>query len=92
VVTDSSPGRRIRYARVTPAATAGTVTVTLDASDAGGHSQVTVTYELTALTPAATGRLEEFAASYPAFLHSWQEAIAASLHARSAGSWPGSAR
>lgn len=78
VVIDRTWGRRICYARVIPHANAGTVTVTLD--EVGGHSDVTVTYELTALTDAANHHLHEFAARYPAFLESWQDAIAASLH------------
>ena len=65
-------GRRISYARVTPGSRAGTVTVTLDGD---GHSIVHVVYELTALTPHAAGELRRFAAEYPAFLRSWQEAI-----------------
>jgi hypothetical protein len=77
VVVDRTAGRHIRYARVIPHDNAGTVTVTLD--DADGHSDVTVTYELTALTDAANHHLHEFAARYPAFLQSWQDAIAASL-------------
>jgi hypothetical protein len=74
IVVDSVPGRLIRYARVAHDATAGTVLVNLDS--AGDHSDVTVTYELTALTDAARGELDEFAANYPAFLQSWQDAIA----------------
>jgi hypothetical protein len=77
VVVDRTPGRHIRYARVIPGHNAGTVTVTVD--DAEGYSDVTVTYELTALTAAAAQQLNEFAADYPTFLHSWQNAIAASL-------------
>lgn len=80
VVLDRLSGRHIRYARVTPQVDAGTVTVTLD--DAGGRSAVSVTYELTALTDAATAHLHAFAARYPAFLQSWEEAIAASLAQR----------
>jgi hypothetical protein len=77
VVVDRQPNRRISYARVIPHVEAGTVTVVLE--DAGGHSDVTVTYELTALTDAARPRLHEFAERYAAFLRSWQDAIAASL-------------
>lgn len=80
MVVDSVSGRRIRYARVTPQVDAGTVTVALDDTD--GHSEVTVTYELTPLTEAAHGHVEAFAAPFPAFLQSWEEAIAASLAQR----------
>jgi hypothetical protein len=77
VVVDREWGRHIRYARVVPHTNAGTVTVSLDESD--GHSEVTVTYELTALSDAASRDLREFAEHYPAFLQSWENAIAASM-------------
>jgi hypothetical protein len=78
VVTDRQPGRRISYARVTPGDRAGTVTVTL--SPAGPHTEAEVTYQLTALTGAAAGKLGEFADGFPAYLQSWQDAITAVLH------------
>ena len=77
LVTDRQPGRRISYARVTPGDQAGIVTVTINA--AGRHSEVEVTYQLTALTGPADRKLREFADGYPAFLRSWQDAIAAWL-------------
>jgi hypothetical protein len=75
LVTGRQPGARISYARVTPGHLAGTVTV--DISAAGEHSEVAVTYQLTALNDAAGRHLREFAAGYQAYLESWQEAIAA---------------
>jgi hypothetical protein len=54
-------------------------------SAAGGRSDVEVTYDLTALTGAtgpAVHRLREFSSSYPAYLRSWEDAIAASLRRR----------
>lgn len=80
VVLDREWGRRISYARVTPGDRAGTVTVEI--REAAGGSDVDVTYELTALGGAARTRLREFAAGYPGYLRSWQEAIAASVRAR----------
>ena len=82
LVLDRHGGKRIRYARVTPGGLAGTVTVAVNA--AGRHSEVDVTYDLTELTgtgaTGATGRkLSEFASAYPAYLQSWQDAIAAWL-------------
>lgn len=77
LVLSRQPGRLISYARVTPHDRAGTVTVTLEEAD--GHSDVEVTYELTALTPGATAALGEFARGYPAYLRSWQDAIAARI-------------
>ena len=85
LVTGREPGKRISYARVTPGDQAGTVTVTI--SPAGQLSEVEVTYELTALTSLADHKLAEFADGYPAYLHSWQDAIDAML--RDAGSQPG---
>lgn len=79
VVVDSVPGRRIAYARVAPYGVAGTVTVTLD--DAGGQSEVTVTYALTALAEAADDDLDAFTEGYAAYLTSWQDTIAAMLTA-----------
>jgi Polyketide cyclase / dehydrase and lipid transport len=75
LVTGRQPGTRISYARVTPGHQAGTVTVTLSPADE--HSEVEVTYQLTALSDAADRDLAEFAAGYKAYLQSWQEAIAA---------------
>jgi hypothetical protein len=77
LVTGREPGRQISYARVTPGDQAGTVTVTI--SPSGDRSEVEVTYQLTALTPAAARELGEFAGGYAAYLRSWQDAIAALL-------------
>ena len=77
LVTNREPGKRISYARVIPGEQAGTVTVTLGA--AGASTEVAVVYDLTALTGTASVRLCEFADSYPAYLQSWQDAIAAWL-------------
>ena len=77
VVVERTPGRRIRYARIVPGDTAGTVTVDLAGDDDAGHSDVTVTYELTALTPSAIEPLRGFAARYPEMLRHWADAISA---------------
>jgi hypothetical protein len=69
------PVRPVRPAH--PDVTAGTVTVTLD--EAGGHSQVTVTYQLTALSEPGKAYLDQFTADYPAFLQGWQDAIMSRL-------------
>jgi hypothetical protein len=69
---------------VTPGEQAGTVTVTL--SPAGRHSEVEVTYELTALASHADRQLTEFADGYPAYLRSWEDAIAALVRHGNAGS------
>jgi hypothetical protein len=75
LVLDRQWGKRISYARVTPGDQAGTVTIVV--SPTGRHSEVEVTYELTALTGAASSRLREFADNYPAYLRSWQDVISA---------------
>jgi hypothetical protein len=75
IVIDHDGDRRIRYARVVTGRDAGTVEVRL-APDGDG-TEVTVTYQLTALTPAGARWLDAFAAGYPAFLRSWEEALAA---------------
>jgi hypothetical protein len=77
LVTSREPGKRISYARVIPGEQAGTVTVTTSGS--GGGTEVEVVYDLTALTSTASTKLREFAASYPAYLQSWQDAITAWL-------------
>src|SRR5262245_55135144 len=71
-------GKRISYARVTPGDRAGTVTIVV-IPKGHHHSDVEVTYELTALTDAANTKLREFADNYPAYLQSWQEAITSPL-------------
>lgn len=59
------------------------MTVTLSPAGQHGpasqHSEVEVTYELTALNRTAEHKLAEFADGYPAYLRSWQDAIAALL-------------
>ncbi|MGW2275159.1 hypothetical protein [Streptomyces yangpuensis] len=67
----------VSYARITPGVRAGTVTVSLAATEAG--SEVTVTYDMTPLTPAAASALDGFAADYPSFIRSWEELIGAHL-------------
>lgn len=80
VVTSREPGKSISYAQVTPGVRAGTVTVTI--SPSGHGSEAEVSYHLTALTDAAAARLREFADQYPAYLRSWQHAIAERLDGR----------
>ncbi|MEV0661230.1 hypothetical protein ACIBI3_09275 [Actinomadura luteofluorescens] len=83
IVVDAIPGRRIRYARVTPGVSAGTVSVVLD--EAGDHSRVTVSYELTALSSDGAVHLRRFADGYAAFLDAWQDAIAETLRNEAQG-------
>ncbi|HUB40077.1 MAG TPA: hypothetical protein VMA72_14600 [Streptosporangiaceae bacterium] len=80
LVTSRERDTRISYARVITGEQAGTVTVTISASD--GRTEAEVVYDLTALTKAASEELRKFADRYPAYLQSWQDAIAASLSNR----------
>lgn len=84
VVVACEAGRSISYARIAgavggaaapgaAAANAGTVTVTLEPTDAG--TVVEVTYDLTALSSTGADALAKFAAGYPEFMRSWQAAI-----------------
>jgi hypothetical protein len=75
IVLEADRPRHIRYARVAPHLSAGTVAVTLGRAEGG--SEVTVTYELTALNEPARPQLGAFAAEFPAYLRSWQDAIEA---------------
>ena len=77
VVVDATPPERIRYARVTPGDSAGTVEVVLAAAEVG--ATVTVTYDMTALSATGDQRLAEFAAGYAAFLRTWEDEIATFL-------------
>lgn len=74
VVVDRDGDRRIRYARVVTDRDAGTVEVAL--APAGGGSDVTVTYQLTALTETGRSWLDDFTAHYDEFIRSWAEALA----------------
>jgi hypothetical protein len=65
---------------VTPGDQAGTVTVNISA--AGRHSEIEVTYQLTALTGPGGRKLGEFADRYPVYLQSWQDAINAWIQRR----------
>jgi Activator of Hsp90 ATPase homolog 1-like protein len=77
IVIDRDGDRQIRYARVAAHRDAGTVEVRLEPGN--GHTEVTVTYRLTALSPDGDRWLRAFAAGYPEFLRSWETSIADSL-------------
>ncbi|MGZ4198189.1 MAG: SRPBCC family protein [Solirubrobacteraceae bacterium] len=68
----------VSYARVTEAMTAGTVAVDVVATDERS-TQVRVTYDLTAITPAGEAWLEAFDAGYEAAIADWATEIAAAL-------------
>ncbi len=86
VVVERVPGERMRYARVVPGESAGTVTVDLAPGPEG--SIVSVGYSLTPLGPAGERHLAEFAAGYPAYLRSWADAIGTALAGGATGAAP----
>ena len=66
----------MRYARVTPGVSAGTVAVTtLDAEPT--RTRVRVGYDLTALSPDGASWLETFAEGFATYIEHWETAIAA---------------
>jgi hypothetical protein len=67
----------VRYARVTPGETAGTVTVRCTPD--GEATAVEVTYAMTALSPAGEAWLEELADGFPAYIDGWAREIAGRL-------------
>jgi hypothetical protein len=76
VTVDTSPNH-VRYARVAIGDSAGLVTVAC--VENGGQTEVTVDYDLTALSDAGAARLEHFAASYDDMLAHWQQHISGAL-------------
>ena len=66
----------VRYARFTPGVTAGTVAVTVIASDSTS-TRVRVSYDLTALSPDGARWLKTFADEFVAYISHWEAAISA---------------
>jgi hypothetical protein len=77
VMVDQRPDG-VRYARVTPGMTAGTVAVDVVGSEAE-VTRVRVTYDLTALSAAGESWLDSFARHYDAEMASWATEIASAL-------------
>ena len=80
VIVDHGPDT-IRYARVVHGVTAGTIAVQVLGSK-DGATQVRVTYDLTALTPAGETWLEAFAERYETEIAEWSSEIARALEQR----------
>jgi hypothetical protein len=76
-VTVQADADCVRYARVAREDSAGIVTVRGKAGADG--TTVTVTYDLSALSPAGEQRLATFAASYDDMLEHWQQHTNATL-------------
>lgn len=77
IMVDHQP-EHIRYARVTPGMTAGTVAVDIVAADER-VTRVRVGYDLTALSSAGEEWLATFDAEYDAEIASWASDIAAAV-------------
>lgn len=73
-------GTTIAYVTTTPGDRAGLVTVTCQPSQ-DETTLATVSYDLTALAPAANADLDRFAADYPSFLEQWQRDIGRAITA-----------
>ena len=67
----------VRYARVAHGDSAGTVTVSCAPGDGG--TEVTVSYDLTALSPGGERRLADFASAYDDMLEEWRKHTAHTL-------------
>lgn len=70
VVVDQDDGG-VRYARVTPEVSAGTVAVSVLLAEPT-QTRLRVSYDLTALSPAGRRELDAFAADYPAYMAGWR--------------------
>jgi len=78
VVTVAEPGHRVGYARVTADHTAGIVVVSCRALSST-ETEVTVEYELTALSLEAAAELDAFAEGYDHCIDGWRRAILESI-------------
>jgi hypothetical protein len=80
IVVRCEPGCSIEYATATPGQRCGLVSVVCEPSGIrgpeGGATTATVSYDLTALSPAAQLELDGFAKDYLSFLEHWEQAIA----------------
>ncbi|MGA2805326.1 MAG: SRPBCC family protein [Acidimicrobiales bacterium] len=79
IVARCDRGKSISYVTTTPGERCGLVTVTCEPSANG--TRATVSYDLTALSPGAEGKLGRFATSYPSFLGHWESSIARAMSA-----------
>jgi hypothetical protein len=75
VLERSSSG--MRYARVAPGRIAGTITVTCTETAEPGQTRVSVTYDVTSLSPEGAVFVEELEATYEEFLEDWRQQVIA---------------
>jgi hypothetical protein len=76
-ITTDRDDDRVRYARISSNGTAGLVEVRCNAADGG--TEVRVTYDLTACTPAGFDALRRFAADFDDMLEHWRQATTSAL-------------
>jgi hypothetical protein len=67
------------YARIAPDRIAGTITVSCTPAAAPDQTRVTVSYDVTSLSPEGAAFVRELEAGYDAFLESWRREIIAAL-------------
>jgi hypothetical protein len=65
----------MRYARIAPDRIAGTITVTCAEAASSDETQVTVTYDVTSLSPEGAAFVDELKTGYDGFLESWRQEI-----------------
>jgi hypothetical protein len=75
----------MRYARVAHDRIAGTIDVTCRPGMSWSETEVTVTYDVTSLSPDGMAFVKELEDSFDAFLNSWREEIIAGLDAEEEG-------
>jgi len=69
----------ISYARVAPGRIAGTITVSCAQAAAPDQTRVTVSYDVTSLSPEGAAFARQLEAEYDEFLESWRREILAAL-------------
>jgi hypothetical protein len=77
-VTVDTSSTSVRYSRIAPGDSAGLVAVACAASPEG--TTVTVSYDITALSPEGAARLEHFQAGYDDMLAHWKHFTTHALH------------
>jgi hypothetical protein len=75
----------MRYARVVNGRIAGTIEVTCAPGTSSNETEVTVTYDVTSLSPDGTVFVKELEATFDAFLDEWRDDIIAGFGTRGEG-------
>jgi hypothetical protein len=75
----------IRYARVAHKRIAGTIDVTCVRAASSNETEVTVTYDVTSLSPEGTAFVKELEATFDAFLDGWRDHIMTGFGTRGEG-------